>query len=175
MKTLHMNIPGNSHGSRQQGFALIACLIVLLVLTVLGSSAMQGSVMQERMAGHVRDRDLAFQAAEAALREAEEFLGQATLPTFNGTNGLYQPAASGSTPVWESIDWSADARTYAGTLPGVDSAPVYIIEELPATQAQSGSAAADEPSLDAGFYRITVRAAGGSDTAVVVLQSTFRR
>lgn len=163
----------STHGER--GFALIACLIILLVLTVLGSAAMSGSIMQERMAGHVRDRDIAFQSAEAALREAEEFLSQATLPAFDGNDGLYQPAAAGATPVWESIDWSADARTYSGSLPDVAAQPRYIIEELPTTLAQSGSVAADEPALDAGMYRITVRATGGSDTAVVVLQTTFRR
>lgn len=170
-----MNMRRRNPARGERGFALIACLIILLVLTVLGSAAMSGSIMQERMAGHIRDRDIAFQSAEAALREAEEFLSQATLPVFNGSDGLYQPAAAGATPVWQGIDWSTDARTYSGTLPDAADPPRYIIEELPATLAQTGSVAADEPAMGAGMYRITVRATGGSDTAVVVLQTTFRR
>ena len=164
-----------NHYPQQHGFALFACLIILLVLTVLGSAGVQGSLMQERMSGHIRDKDLAFQAAEAALREGEEFLSQATLPAFDGTDGLYQPAASGSAPRWETVDWSADARAYGGSLPGLIETPRYIIEELPATLAESGSIAADEPSVDTGMYRITARSVGGSGNTEVILQSTFRR
>lgn len=38
-------------------------------MTLIGTTAMQGT-HQQRMAGNMRDRNLAFQAAEAALREA---------------------------------------------------------------------------------------------------------
>src|SRR5690606_4287167 len=121
------------------------------------------------------DRDLAFQAAEAALRAAEEFLNQATLPAFDGTAGLYQPADPGDPAVWEAINWSADARTYTGTVDGVAAQPRYVIEELPEIIASSGSAAADEAAIEGGVYRVTARAVGGSDTTVVMLQSTYRR
>lgn len=170
-----MNMTCNFRNTRQQGFALFACLVILLVLTVLATSGMQTSLLQERMAGHLRDRDLAFQAAEAALRQGEDFLEQATLPAFDGTNGLYQPADPGDTPVWQAIDWSGDARAYSGTLAGVAEAPRYIIEELPTTLATSGSIAADQPSLGAGMFRITARGVGGSTDTVIVLQTTFRR
>lgn len=57
------------------GFALVTALMFLTVLTILGLSSMQGSVQQERMAGNQRDRNVAFQAAELALRDAERDLG----------------------------------------------------------------------------------------------------
>lgn len=159
----------------ERGFALFACLVILLVLTLLGTTGMQTTILQDRMAGHVRDRDLAFQAAEAALRDAEEFLTQATLPTFNGSNGLYQPADPGDPEVWESIDWAAASRTYSGTIDGVAAPPRYIIEELPAVLSETGSIAADEPATEGGVYRITARAVGGSAGTVVMLQSVYRR
>lgn len=159
----------------QRGFALFACLVILLVLTVLATAGVQNSLLQERMAGHIRDRDVAFQAAEAALREGEAFLSQATLPAFDGSDGLYQPAAPGDAPVWAGVDWFTEARTYSGSLPGLAEPPQYIIEELPATFAASGSVAADEPAVDAGMYRITARSIGGSGNTEVVLQTTFRR
>ena len=50
-------------------------MLLLLVLTIIGVTVMQMSRMQERMAGNSRDVNLAFQAAEGALRAAEQFIG----------------------------------------------------------------------------------------------------
>ncbi|OEO27023.1 hypothetical protein AX279_01700 [Pseudomonas sp. J237] len=56
---------------RQRGAVLIVALIMLLILTVIAVSSMQGTSLQETMAGSARDKNLAFQASEAALREGE--------------------------------------------------------------------------------------------------------
>ena len=53
--------------NRQQGAALFVSLIMLVALTVIGLAASQRSQMQERMAGNVHIRNLAFNAAESAL------------------------------------------------------------------------------------------------------------
>ncbi len=50
-------------------------VMFILVLTMLGLAAMQSSTLQERMAGNQRDRSIALQAAELALRDAERDLG----------------------------------------------------------------------------------------------------
>jgi type IV pilus assembly protein PilX len=60
---------------RQKGFVLITALIFLVILTLLGISSMQASTLQERMAGNLSDRNIALQAAELALRDAERDLG----------------------------------------------------------------------------------------------------
>jgi type IV pilus assembly protein PilX len=49
-------------------------LVFLVMLTVLGLSSMQGSTLEERMSGNLRDRNVALQAAELALRDAERDL-----------------------------------------------------------------------------------------------------
>lgn len=60
------------HFHRQQrGATLIVGLIFMVALTLLGVIAMKSTVLQERMAGGLRDRSLAFQSAEAALRDAK--------------------------------------------------------------------------------------------------------
>lgn len=159
---------------RQSGSALIVGLLLLVVMTIIGLTAIQTTTMQERMAGNVRDVNLAFQAAEAALRDGEAFLQGAVLPAFNGNNGLYQ-MGTGSTKLWETVDWEDDARVYDGVIQGVFEQPRYIIEELPATPSEGQSLAADEPVQESGMYRVTARGVGGSDLAVVVLQSTYRR
>lgn len=56
---------------RQHGGALITGLIMLVALTLLGITVLQSANLQERMSGNTRDRNLALQAAEAALRDAE--------------------------------------------------------------------------------------------------------
>ena len=55
----------------QSGSALFVGLIFLVILSLLGVTALQVGILEERMAGNSRDRNLAFQAAESALRDAE--------------------------------------------------------------------------------------------------------
>ena len=51
--------------NRQRGAILVIALFMLLLLTVIGLSSMRGTMMQENMAGNLRDSSLALQAAEA--------------------------------------------------------------------------------------------------------------
>ena len=55
----------------QEGFVLIVGLVILGLLTMLALSSMRDTPMQEKRAGASRDSGLAFQAAESALRDAE--------------------------------------------------------------------------------------------------------
>jgi type IV pilus assembly protein PilX len=162
----------------QTGSALIIALIMLLLMTLIGVTAMQTTVMQERMAGNTRDRQLAFEAAEASLRAAEQFLGtSAVVGPFNGTNGLFQPVASGA-PRWEIVDWnSAQVVSVPFSVVGAQLAsdPAYIIEELAVATDPEGSLAADEAFSEIRNYRITTQGWGGSDAAIVRLQTVFRR
>ena len=59
---------------KQNGVALLVALMFLIVLTLLGLAAMRGTTLDERMAGGTRDYNLALQAAEATLRDAENDL-----------------------------------------------------------------------------------------------------
>lgn len=63
----------------QRGAVLIVSLMFLVILTMLGVTAMSGTTMEERMAGNTRDAAAALQAAEAALRDARRDI--------NGTPG----------------------------------------------------------------------------------------
>lgn len=60
--------------NREKGAALITSLVFLTVLTILGMSTLGTSLLESRMAGNMRDRNLAFQAAEIGLRDAELFI-----------------------------------------------------------------------------------------------------
>ena len=154
----------------QSGVALIVSLMLLIVITLLGISGMRTTTLEEKMAGNMRDMQLAFNAAETALREGEEILRQPTLPPFNDTNGYYQP----DTLLWQTVDWDpANNQVIAAntSIPSVYQQPSFYIEEMPA----SGGSSEAGVALTTGTYRVTARGTGGSPTSLVVLQVTFRR
>ena len=57
--------------TRQGGFSLIVSLMMLIVIIILGISGSQMAINEERGSRADRDRQIAFQAAEAALKDAE--------------------------------------------------------------------------------------------------------
>lgn len=56
---------------RQQGAILVIALLFLVLLTLIGVSSISGVTLEEKMAGNLREQNIAFQAAESALRDAE--------------------------------------------------------------------------------------------------------
>jgi len=160
----------------QTGAALIVGLIVLTTLTLLGLSGMRTAQVEERMAGNFRDRSLAFQGAEAALRDAEAYLKAADLPPFDGSvpELIGQLAGPGSAAYWSKYDWANNSRQAGTTQAGLDEPPRYVIEALAAPLAADESrkfGPLPEPDL----FRVTSRSTGGSGTALVILQSTVQR
>ena len=186
-------------GQAARGFSLIAILLMTAVLALLALGAMNSSVMQERMAGNARDRQVALQAAEAALRDAEldieNNITNATVFTDACTSGLCIPPsinASGatSTPVWQTLNWTTNSRAYgqgtaAPALLGPGNAalatqPRYVIEVLPTLPPRAGYESAcvgggctNVAVERARAYRITVRASGIRPATEVMLQSVY--
>lgn len=182
----------------RRGFSLIAILLMILVLSMLALGAMNSSLVQERMAGNARDQQVALQAAEAALRDAEA----AIEANPNAANGFTENCASGkciplsdaasgarSNPRWSSIDWATQAVAYgsatsAPALLGPGNAalaeqPRYFIERLPTLPPAIGSSACvgggctNAPTDNPRGFRITVRASGVRASTVVMLQSVY--
>lgn len=52
---------------RQQGIVLVVGLVFLLVLTIIGVTSLRTTTLQERMAGNLQQRTVAFQDAEARI------------------------------------------------------------------------------------------------------------
>ena len=190
----HALPPPRDPASRQRGVVLVIALVLLAIITLLGIAVMQTTVTEERMAGNLRDRSLAFQAAEAALREGERYLSpenNLVLPDFDGTEGRYLLADTGQ-PVWLEADgtlqdaesfWDIDdnVRVYPAEadgqpVDGVAAQQRYVLENISACRPGVGDSwvlgPCDKQPL---FYRVTARGVGGSPNAVVVLQTTFKR
>ncbi|MEM9173232.1 MAG: PilX N-terminal domain-containing pilus assembly protein [Pseudomonadota bacterium] len=168
---------------RQSGVVLIIALIALLLITLIGTSALRTSSMQEMISGNLRDQDLAFQAAEAALHDAEFFLSSlTTLAPFNDTLGLYQ---TGNAPnVFDA--WPIDAPAYSGTTFGaldlVSAPPEYIIEirtivpeSVNTSLNLSGGYGVSSGTGDVYVFKIHARGTGVSNNARVILRSNFAR
>ncbi|MBF0340783.1 MAG: pilus assembly protein [Magnetococcales bacterium] len=163
----------------QNGSVLIITLILLSVLTLLGVTATKNTSLEEGMVSNTRDRQLAFQAAEAALLAGERMVENAH-PTFDGscTNG-YCTQGCPTTPRWTDTSlnvWSNAARhqTYTVQLQGVLSTPKFIIEDLCEYGSQTWrSANPGWTDLPQRMYRITAQGTGGTDNARVMLQTTY--
>jgi type IV pilus assembly protein PilX len=61
---------GNARRS-QSGVILVVTMLFLIMLTLIGTAAINMSTAEERMARGMRDYNVAIQAAEAALRDAQ--------------------------------------------------------------------------------------------------------
>jgi len=55
---------------QQHGAVLVISLLILLVLTLVGVSSLDGSIMEEKMASNSQIAATTFQQAESAIREA---------------------------------------------------------------------------------------------------------
>lgn len=166
---------------RQSGMALITGLIFMVALTLIAIAAMRTTTLEERMSGNARDRDLAFQSAEAALRAGEQILEGAALPAFaSGTSYTPRLAQGTLSDYWKTTHpWatqSVAAWQPAGTSPaGTSAAPRYVIEEMGATAGGGGGGLGIGAINDEGVYRVTARGVGSSANTVVILQAVYQQ
>jgi hypothetical protein len=77
---------------RQRGTVLVISLVILLILTILGISAMGTSSLEEKMSGNIQESTHAFESAESGLNQAFNTPGAlslsgATKNTFNYNSG----------------------------------------------------------------------------------------
>lgn len=188
---------------KQQGAALVVALIMLVLMTLVGITAMQVTTVQEKMVANSRDLNVAFQAAEVALLRGEHYVKNmqdaiftTTCKGSGSTIGLCKPGQS--TPIWTAISWSdtnpvtleygneQENKQIPASETSVDNIqplpantvakqPRYIIEDI--TSVSGGGQA----NLSKGLYRITAQGYGqavndnGQPLARVMLQSVFKK
>ncbi len=185
-----MNNKKFSRKNYQQGVVLVVGLIMLVVMTLLAVTSMQSSSLQELMSNNTKDKMTAFEAAESAVRAAENFLstGVINLNAFDNdksdglmTNLYDEP--------WREIDWGTESVEVTdvvisdgteSTKGGVRSAPRYMIqhigpvntdedESLNINSSYQGNAAETQVEM----FRITARGTGGSDNTEVILEAMY--
>lgn len=179
----------NNLQHKQKGAVLIVSLLLLLVTTMLGITSMSTTVMEEKMAGNSRQKQLAFQAAEAGLRQAETWLNTnittvtafETLFNAGGTAELYwerQPNPGlASKPVAFDI-YNPNAWLIGNSiqttqvLQSGQPNPRYIIEYM----GRIGEAPLDVlvPDDRRFAFRVTALGEGTDGITSYVTRSTFR-
>ncbi len=162
---------------RQNGLILIVSLIFLILLTLLTLTAIETSTLEVKMRTNDQSRNIAFQAAESALREAEHFIISSdtvfnpvliTSGPFQGSDCIAGLCPYTSSPLCLAIDfnWLTKGRVVNAILQNSVQAPRYVIELL------SHAPSSDGKSTDF-IFRITARAWGMDINTVVQLQSYF--
>lgn len=178
----------------QHGAVLIVSLIFLMVMTLFGVTAMQGTTQNERMSNNASQRSKAFEAAEAGLRDAEMYISLNVTDstpfddsTITGLCTVKTPAPDIASYWGDIYDWedtiggaNAGSRLYmeddAQELDeSLSSQPRYVIERVrPVGVIKGDDLEATKPRKSSkSLYRITVRSTGNTSDAVVILQSTY--
>lgn len=187
---------------RERGSILFIALILLIILTLLAFTALRTATMQERMAGNARDRGIAFQAAEAALRGAEKYLASNSSPgsaTFAGTScsakGVYKLvggipyfASTGSSFSGTNVKWDGSSQDFWNLYPwetancsysGTSDYISFVTSSnygKPGKPTKSPRYVIEEMPVDGNgltSYRVTAKGWGSSDNAVVIIQATY--
>ncbi|HEX4330212.1 MAG TPA: PilX N-terminal domain-containing pilus assembly protein [Burkholderiales bacterium] len=180
--------------ARERGVTLVIALIFMVALTLLGVGMVKSTTSEERMGANTRDYDLAFAAAEAAIRDAEvrvsgvwsfpsKPLSALNFPTTANNCGTLSTGTTSeiglcfnitSQPIFTNTTFKLDDNTYSAQLgkftgtpviQGVATQPNYYIEIIQVPQF-GGSG-----SLNA--YRITSKGYGARGTTQVLLQEVY--
>lgn len=160
--------PGKHARARQEGVVLPVVIILMLVLAVLAISGMDDTAMQERMSGNLRNRDIAFQGAESALREGEATL-QANAASFTTNTRISGQA---------SANWDGATPAESGTLTGLYPAgsvvnlavpPEFYVGPPELLRVNPG----ETPPKFREIYPVIARSVGANTNTLVILRSTF--
>jgi type IV pilus assembly protein PilX len=178
-----MNIPVTSY-KKQRGVVIVVALVMLLAMTILSVTSMTNSTLEEKMSANLRDREIALQAAEAALRYGERLAPTIAKGDFNcGCNSghcnfdIENPGTCDLTveywtdaglDVWNDTDKHI---SYNVTFSEVSTQPKLIIEYM-GRQMQDLDAGVWQTG-DPPVFRITAMGYGQTSTTRVMLQSTY--
>jgi type IV pilus assembly protein PilX len=183
----HLNEQRTTVRPHQGGMTLLVGLILLLMLTVIGTIGFRNTTMSERMTGNSVDRAVSFQSAESAGREALTVI-EASLFNPTTTIGHYATptimAQGGTTNFWTQGDGATvalPAANCATTTPfswTSCSAPVaakYTNNSVTATYVIELLTTVPSASTTISTYRVTSRSTGGTGNADVVIQTIYSR
>ena len=184
--------PWPTPNARQEGFVLIVGLVILGLLTMLALSSMRDTTLQDKMAGASRDSGLAFQAAESALRDAENCISgttdncafdEFTHDAHFGQNDAAFPEHNAlfDANTWVAIDPPGAATVLTGVPPG---GVKYIIRQAGTVSGAGSGEGGDVSTGDYSkstekssgvIYEITARGAGTSGAGQSVLRVYYRQ
>jgi type IV pilus assembly protein PilX len=161
--------------TNERGAALIITLLILLIMTLLGITAITTSSLQEKMAGNMRDQYMAQQAGDSILRDGESWI----FKLFTRPKPSCSPSAAERVWDYSCLDvaaqndtwWLANGYTANVGNTYVNQNPRYVDEHLQRVQEDLSKT----PPVYRHFYRTTGWSVGASDYARGLFQSVFSR
>jgi type IV pilus assembly protein PilX len=164
---------------KQKGTILFISLMILLILTIMGLSSMQGSVMQEKMTAAVRDGSVALEGAEATIHFVEQNVIEplATTGIFNNSNCLYDVGGAprqDPNGAWPEGTWTGNGTCVASSINvrgdssvggsdgSIAEAPRYFVE-------LSGELETDEEVTDIMIFNYNNNAGAGALTGFKIV------
>lgn len=164
--------------SRQRGVVLVVSLLMLLVLTLIGLAATRSTTLEQRMTANQNDQAVAFEAAEAALRDGESALSGATALNYAGnTAGAYTDTTM--TVNWKTINWDPQGGATIAYSGGIQPTPYirpsYFIVSVNGSggSAPGTSLSSDAPLGSTTNYYIYARGVGLTGNTSVILESVY--
>lgn len=162
------------HMAPQRGAILLVSMIMLLLITVVGVSAIGISSLDTKMTANSRDRQIAFHAAESGLREAENVIFTTRVLDEGVTGGytieLLNQWWTSATEAWWANN-SEPVNTYTG-----QNAPSYVIELTTVGRGDAGNRMQDvgtgSDTRKTFYYTITSEGVGPGGSNVQ-LQSVY--
>jgi type IV pilus assembly protein PilX len=186
-----------TRGHQQRGAALIVTLLMMLVVVMLSMSGIQVAWQGEKGARGDRDRYVAFQAAEAALMDAQKDIETSFRQTLFAQGGgegfsdacdskgvelylgLCKPADPQGVPVWGEIDFLDAEKSRSvpyGRFTGQQfQAGAGLVPAMPPRYIIEQLSHVETESAPATvFYRITALGFGMRGSTQVMLQVFYR-
>ena len=161
---------------QQSGAVLLMGLVLILILSVLVISSAKTTVLQQKMSANLRDKELAFQAAESGLANGEVYLHEKSaedLATgFTGSAGLY--VYDNDRELKAAKDWNTLETIAVTEHHQIAKGAEYIIEELPEIESMGDSMVVPRP-VTSEYYRVTAKSTGGSQSSLSIHQSIYKK
>lgn len=184
------------HLNKQKGVALVYCLIILLILTIIAVAVSSNLTTSTKLLSNQRDKQIAFEVAEIALRVGEQWVNElegAPLPeatqAAHDTEIKLWEIDSGDTPSWWFNNKASNSndKWWEDNLIAVEDIKDYNIEQFPLKDSPryaieyigpkdiSQSANADnKDKVVRHFFRVTARGVGPGGSKVF-LQTTISK
>lgn len=186
MMKSNRRLNGSPSHPAQRGATLIIALLILLAMTILGTSSMNTLTLEERMINNLRDENVSFQAAESGLAACETNIREQD-PALSGNKYYKQGEVSALAASSAAFWWDDDTVWGDASLPmpdsvdtdaanlgrgGVSAEPICIREHI--------GLAPDDLSFEtrakrigAEMYTVTVKGYGAENSTESTVQSVL--
>lgn len=169
--------------SRQDGYILIAAMVMLLILTFLGISMYRSFTSQENMAANSKEKARAFQVAQSTLQYGEYLLKTTQASLVQGGTCATTTALSVATICQNAVNIVPATSSLPMTL-GNGMSYKTMNQALPVSNKGGAGTYFDYPQVyiqylgispdgSGQLYQVTALAYGGNSNAVAVVQSTY--